>query len=676
MAEIDENDESKRASRASAEEHVVVLDGLRGVAVVLVLLFHFRTPGFEAGYLGVDVFFVVSGFVITRSIATSVQKKTFNFRDFYRRRALRLLPSLYAVLAVVLAATIVRGQTAHVLSVAETTVAAIAFAANAHLLMSVSYFAPAMETNRLLHTWSLAVEEQYYFLWPVVLVVLMRVRSRLRLIALIALTVGFAVLSERTVRVEPDAAFFLLPSRVFQLLTGALAALMPDDAVGRPRPRLASGVAGVGMLLASLVLLRQPTAFPGLHAVPPTVATALLILARDSQFVARPLRSALATGLGRISYPLYLVHWPIAAWLIEGNTIDVSPLTVGVLVLTSLLSALAVHHVIERPLRRLGKRGGRPANLALLGVGVAALALVAAAASVRAVAKGRIEDTSPKSSPPSGCVYVPSSLPYSMCRIGVSAERDRNKLDDNDYDVLLIGDSHAAHLLPGLRAMLSEQGKTGLFMTYIPNSSRTLLPVINVQSDAGGGAGVAALDASALQGLLADLHVTTVLLAGRWPVYFDGTPDFPAGFPAEYTGPGGDVPEQRDVIALGLIDTLELLNDQRVVVVGSPPYFRRDAEFCLSGEPFLDVVDADTPEQCQGLSFADQMALANPSEDALEVLSAEFGFPYVSLVRWQCARDRCDYFGADGSAYYVDDDHISPLQSHRIAEELLRPLIP
>ncbi len=654
----------------------MVLDGLRGVAVALVLLFHFRTPGFEAGYLGVDIFFVVSGFVITRNIAQLVGDGRFRFRDFYRRRVLRLLPSLYVMLAIVLVATVVGGKTAEVLSISETTIAAVAFVANAHLLLSVSYFAPAIETNGLLHTWSLAVEEQYYFLWPAALVLLLKLRPKQRIAAVIALTIGFVVLSERTVRVEPDAAFFLLPSRAFQLLSGALVALAPAGLFGQTKLRAASAVCGLVGLGASLVLLRHPTGFPGLHAVPPTVATALLILGRDSLVVRWPLSHPAATGLGKVSYPLYLVHWPIATWLIHGNAIDVSAITGALLALTSLASALAIHHAIERPLRSLGKRGGRPANLAFAGVLVAASGLVFAAAAVRTTAKEKTEHLLLAKEKFSGCKPIESKSVYPVCQIGAGVTATNKSTNSNDYDVVLIGDSHGAHLLPGLHQVLLDHGMRGLFLkTYIAESSRTLLPVIHVQSDAGGGAGLASIDPAEIQKLLGDLRVTTVLLAGRWPLYFSGTPDFPAGFPATYTGPAAPVDDQHDVIALGLLDTLELLGDQRVVVVGSPPYFRRDGEFCLSGEPFLEGADWNPVDRCGGLSFDDQMALANPSEDALEVLSAEFGFPYISVVRWQCARGQCDYFGEDGSPYYVDDDHLSIHQSTRVAEALLQPAI-
>ena len=431
------------------------VDGLRAVAIAAVVAYHAFPGAVRGGFTGVDVFFVISGFLISQIIWTRLDEGTFTLAWFYGRRALRLFPAL----ALVLAATLLTGRWLLLPDAYETlgkdVASAAAFISNLVLWQDAGYFTENAALRPLTHLWSLAVEEQFYLVFPLLLL-LTRRSWRLTGGVLVLLLVSSFAWSVHTAGSDAAQAFYLLPSRFWELLLGGvLAYVQLSGKVGR-WPRLARGASLVGFVLLPLAFL-GPTAsslFPGRWALAPTAAAVLIIGAGPSAFLNRRLLAATPVVLlGRISYPLYLWHFPLLVFArIQWGPSLSLPLTLAVVAVSTAL-AYATYRLVELPLRSLvAKRGWRPVVVAapLAAAGCAGIAVFLAAGL-----PGRLPVEIQR------LTTVPfdhrAAYRESRCFLqpwqGLRAFKPEC-VDAGDGRLLLLwGDSHAAHLYPGLKAV-------------------------------------------------------------------------------------------------------------------------------------------------------------------------------------------------------------------------------
>jgi peptidoglycan/LPS O-acetylase OafA/YrhL len=345
------------------------VDGLRAVAIVFVVLFHFHVPGFSGGFVGVDIFFVVSGYLITRNIVSGIALDRFTFLGFYARLARRILPSYLVVAAVVLLAGFVISPPEMFMETARSAAWATFFGSNILFWSQSGYFDASKYVKPLLHTWSLGIEEQFYLFWPLFLFAGLRfLGPRVTVILLIlgtcaSLALATAWLSATTVWIpvrgtviaKTTDVFFLLPYRLWELALGGLCAFAPDApqsslrAVGGWRSVI---VAGACIVVGYCVIEYQTDMiFPGPSAVPPVLAAATIILAgRETKFQTV---SSLAPVryLGQLSYTLYLVHWPVIVYwrLVTFEKPDIWA-TVALIALSITLAAL-LSKFVETPFR-------------------------------------------------------------------------------------------------------------------------------------------------------------------------------------------------------------------------------------------------------------------------------------------------------------------------------------
>ncbi|HET7495206.1 MAG TPA: acyltransferase family protein [Candidatus Limnocylindrales bacterium] len=374
------------------------LEGLRGVAILLVLLCHVRIPGADAGFVGVDVFFVLSGFLITGLLVDEHDRTgRIGLGSFYTRRARRILPAAGLVLATTLLAAPLVLSPLDFRRIADDGLAASLSLANVRYAVDATdYFAP-VDTSPMLHFWSLAVEEQFYLVWPILLLSVARIgRPRLAMATLaIAVLAGSFVLSAKLTDTSGAWAYFSLPTRAWQLTAGGLLAL-GAPLLGRVPHVVAAAVGwlGAALLGASLVAIGPTTAYPGLASLLPTVGAVALIASGGVVgspgwivFARAPLR-----WLGRISYSLYLWHWPI---LVLGSVAlglgvaadegggDGLAIRVGLALLAVAIAAVT-WRLVEEPLRR-GRvtRWGRARGVAL--AGATALTLVVGSTAIGVV---------------------------------------------------------------------------------------------------------------------------------------------------------------------------------------------------------------------------------------------------------------------------------------------------
>ena len=353
------------------------LEGLRAVAVVLVLLYHASVPGFAGGYVGVDVFFVLSGFLITGLLLRELRRTgTISLTSFYARRARRLLPAAALVLVVTMIASAAVLPPLRVPDVALDAAAASLYVSNMRFaLQATDYLQAEMAPSPLLHYWSLGVEEQFYIFWPALVLLVARGRAdAARRVAIMSLLVAIGSFGLSLWLTETNApwAFFSLPTRAWELGLGAFLAIGATQLSRIPaRPAAVLAWTGLAMVAASGVILSAETPFPGTAALLPTIGSALVIAGGFQQARYAPgrwLSMAVPRFLGRISYSLYLWHWPI---LILPAVAVGGPLpwwARGALVLVAIGLAAASQRWVEDPLRHGRGIGTLPRrNLAMAG---------------------------------------------------------------------------------------------------------------------------------------------------------------------------------------------------------------------------------------------------------------------------------------------------------------------
>jgi peptidoglycan/LPS O-acetylase OafA/YrhL len=344
------------------------IDGLRAIAVLAVVFYHVGL-GFPGGYVGVDVFFVISGYLITSLILRDLREGKFSMGDFWERRIRRILPALAACVLSVLIAGYFLLLPADLEALGASAVAQGLLIANIYFWRNTNYFGGDNEEKPLLHTWSLAVEEQFYLVFPILLVLLFRfprLRHSLVMIALVLVGISSSLpLSIWGVRHQPFATFFLLPTRAWELLLGSLIAALPAMAFlqSRIKRELASGL-GMAAILIPIFYYNQATPFPGLAALSPCLGAAITIWANHRADDARLLIPPTCIGgllswrpivfVGLISYSLYLWHWPLVVFVSYWRTQELETWMRWSIVAVSVAIAVASWHWVEKPFRNRG----------------------------------------------------------------------------------------------------------------------------------------------------------------------------------------------------------------------------------------------------------------------------------------------------------------------------------
>lgn len=334
------------------------IDGLRALAVLPVIFFHAGFAPFSGGFVGVDVFFVISGYLITSIILLEKDAGRFSLLRFYERRARRILPALFFVMLVCIPFAWAWMLPHQLKDFAQSLVATAVFLSNVFFYLETDYFNDFAETAPLLHTWTLAVEEQYYLLFPLLLLILWRFGRKATVATLaVAAVVSFAV-ADWASFAHPAAAFYLLPTRGWELLIGVLIAFYFRPVAGTPRKEfgpLASQVgslSGLALILYAVIAFGGDTPFPGRYALVPTLGAALIILfARPDTWVGRVLASTPFVGVGLISYSAYLWHQPLLAFA-RLHTLDGLPLGLALVLCAAVLPLSYISwRWVEKPAR-------------------------------------------------------------------------------------------------------------------------------------------------------------------------------------------------------------------------------------------------------------------------------------------------------------------------------------
>lgn len=444
------------------------IDGLRAVAVLSVILFHAGHTAFSGGFVGVDIFFVISGYLITNILYAELKAGSFNIWRFYEHRARRILPAIFVMLAACLPFAWYWLLPAELESFSKSLAAVAVFSSNFVFWRGTGYFETASELTPLMHTWSLAVEEQYYLLFPLFLLMAWRRGRRACLYLLLAAAVASFAAGQWGSFHKPQAAFYLLATRAWELLAGAILAVLFQQQMALAKPpalaRETLGIAGLLIILGSVLLYDRATPSPGLYTLVPVIGAMLVIgFGQADTLVGRLLSGRILVGIGLVSYSAYLWHQPLFAFARHRSMNEPSPVVMGLLVGATMVLAYASWKFVEGPFRdpaRINRR--QIINAGLFGsiffVSVGLIGIHQRGFEDRFDAKLTALFHPPKTDFESKCklsAFAGMAL-LKKCEFGAP---------DGGEVFVLYGDSHAQALFTELDAALTKKGVKGVFVT-------------------------------------------------------------------------------------------------------------------------------------------------------------------------------------------------------------------
>ena len=631
------------------------IDGLRAVAVLSVIAFHFDARLLPGGFIGVDIFFVISGFLITSILRREMEAGTFSFGAFYMRRIRRIAPAYFAMVAVTLVVGCFLLAPPDLEALGKSALWSSLSVPNIHFWRAVdtSYFAADNRQLPLLHLWSLGVEEQFYLLWPALLLAMIKL-PRAALLAVLAAFVAWSFQFAQT-KIGSDASFayYMLPPRAGELGVGALLALVPsihgkrDGGIGH---ELLS-IAGLALIAGSLFLLDGKSDFPGTNALYPCVGAALLILAgtRRQCSTTAFLRSSPLVWIGLVSYSLYLWHWPVLAFIryFQPSPGPVTLAGAGVLILAL---SVASYYGVERPFRNIDMpRRRQPVLLYALPVAVLVSASFAAILLPERIgvigdrlAYARAERnlktyTAPAFEYRYNCqlsTFDPGVLTRPECvhgKAGAGATR-----------ALLWGDSHAAHYI-GVVATLAERDGFAL-----RNASLSTCPPILGSKNVYGAGEYRSHCAAFLSYMASSIDdYQTVYLGAQWRVHFQN-PDF-----------AGD-----------LENTLNTLvsRGKTVILLGQAPEFPSYDRNCELRNLRRSVVD------CGALARHRDQGIGEHNLRLRQMAARIRGVRYMDVHGVLCSRGTCSPY-LDGRPVYFDHSHLSMDGSWVVGKHMWTPSV-
>ena len=585
------------------------IDGLRALAVLLVIANHVAPSRLTGGFVGVDVFFVISGFLITRMIDSAMHAGRFSYVEFLWRRCRRILPALFVVLVATLIAGVCVLTGPELASLAEHVAVGSLSGSNLLLWSEVGYFDASATIKPLLHLWSLGIEEQFYIVWPLLLIVL-PLNRRTRLLSVGALVAVSLMISENLAYSDPAQGFYMLHSRAWELGVGgliALAAPMVPSSWTLPATldvtaRSFLSVLGAAMIGTSALLFDSTTSWPGISALVPVLGTALVIVAGPTAAINRAVLSRRPVQwLGQRSYAFYLWHWPPIAFLHilaqERNASgEMVQLSAALMMIPALALAHATLHCVELPVRELATRIEARSrifarHLLPFGVAIACLAITShtvmhshglptryGSAGLDAIAT--LRDASPDS--------ITAYDKYAVrCRLADKGNATWCwRIPGHGKGIAVFGDSHAEVIFAGLADLHSERP---LFLT----GRKGCAPILQLEPIADRLAEICRKSAQLAQAAIrGDTSIGTVLLVSRGPAYVAGV-----GFGVDTQRPVVPVTRRTassDSLVLerafeaGLERSIDdfIAAGKRVILVVGVPEIGFMPEECLIGRPF------------------------------------------------------------------------------------------
>jgi peptidoglycan/LPS O-acetylase OafA/YrhL len=641
------------------------IDGLRAIAILAVLGFHGFRNILPGGFVGVDIFFVISGYLISGIVLRAVRRDSFSFADFYARRIRRLFPAL----GLVLAATCLAGWYLllpdEFVRLGKEVAAGAGFVANVSFWKESGYFDAASNLKPLLHLWSLGVEEQFYLVWPLMLLLAVRLKINPLMICMAVLLASF-VLNVTEVHRHEAATFYLITTRFWELALGGVYACWESinigrtAAAGRGEPGGAGGgvgpwieitaAAGLVLLIGSIAGLDSRLVYPGWWALGPTLGSIAIIAAGPEAWINRRLLSVRPmVFVGLISYPLYLWHWPLLSlYAIVAPDHESAPVTVGLLVVAVVLAWLTYRY-LELPLRSPHAPGSSPPRFPV--------PLFAAVALIGTLGFLAYRGTIPPRSGGYGLERImaaTNSLAFPGPRLEVSSPGGLLRQGSNAKTVLFIGDSFVEQYYPRIDWLLEAHPGSAESVVFATSGGCPPIPGV-IESHH---PGCRELLAKALR-YASDPDVDSVVIGADWGAYFLA---FDARYDYRFDGPvskslelGTDGAERAFAALQSMIETFRNSGKRVWLILPSPDDAamnpRKLIESRFGADSFRvrrSVVPVET-----------LMRSVRPIDAKLREIGAVTGARIIEPVDFLCDSN-CAALDADGLPVYRDDGHLNP----------------
>jgi peptidoglycan/LPS O-acetylase OafA/YrhL len=628
------------------------IDGLRALAVIAVILFHSGIPGFGGGYVGVDVFFVISGFLITQLLEGAREESASRtLATFYVRRMRRILPALLVTCLVTAIVAVALFTPDELVNVGKYLAATPVLLSNvATWTERRGYFAPDVRLLPLSHLWSISVEEQFYLIYPLLLIAITRYRLPYRRLTLVVLASVSLALCVWASHYKPAANYFFAPTRAWELLLGATLAIGGTPRIGH---RIATECLAIASLLGIAIVVHlytEETPYPGTAAILPCLGTAVLLATGSSPrpaLVNRMLSWPPLVFVGLISYSLYLWHQPLLVFVNYYHIAPLTPAATAVPLAATLLLAIASWRLIERPVRARVIMKSTRTLLVGLGVGSAGILLT-----------GLVLWSSnglPQRFPPEtrglmvSMIATPDLVP---CVEEVSLEQvSAGKVcnygpGDTSPKVLVWGDSHALALMPAIKALAKAHGMHAYFVAKY-NCLPLLASPSPTRIDAAADRYRCATFNAAVAEAIARLEPALIILDGAWAV--------------------GEPPPHGPDIADGIEQTVNRVGDhsRTICVVLAVPQLKYAVSHAL-----LVARRRHIPDDFLGLSRADALAQHRDMEDDVRAIAQRSsGLKVVDPKDALCPAEFCLY-KADDQSLYFDDSHLSVYGALYVAHTL------
>ncbi|WP_108818504.1 acyltransferase family protein [Pseudovibrio sp. Alg231-02] len=646
------------------------IEGLRGLAVLLVVLFHFKLFGLQGGFIGVDIFFVISGFLMTKIITSDQFEWSWNgVGKYYKKRFWRIAPAYYVTLIAIAVLFLAYPYELHIYDFRTSFLTASFFAYNIHAPSGAGYFEVSAYEKPLLHLWSLGVEVQFYILWPLILLIVRNKTFLTKLLSILFIVLLSFIASVVLSIHDPDVAYFSIPTRLWQFGAGGIAAVL----LTRKAPELSHSVAAL-LTCACLLTLFGSAVFapqnywPSFPALLPVAATAILLWLGNMKtkfsqwsFSAPPVRF-----IGKISYSLYLVHWPVVVWLhlqAKGEPHFLESL-IGLFACIAL--GCLLYWFIEKPFRTLGRK--KPRLSQILGLASFGILFLSSAEVIR-------NDQLLQN-------FIPTNA------LEVTLHQKQNSAFEKDYcrnrgtrysyicavgaegvapSLLVWGDSHARALGIGLSAELKNHNKRALVLQTVgcpPYLSRPKKSDSDCRN----------YTAEAVAGYLEkNPTITTVLMASRWMYSLR-----PESLTRKYheTPILEDGPSNLPKQLMHLEQSIQFLGrqGQKIILATQAPEITADHKLKTCRNAFIYQPPSVFRKHCW-INSEDRIEEQYQRDQLLRLVSQKYD--YVELADLKsifCNEEQCEIAGKDGF-YLHDHDHLTTAGSAKVVREVLLPLM-
>lgn len=596
------------------------INGLRAIAVVCVVLFHFNVNGLQGGFAGVDIFFVISGFLMTGIAIQKVDNK--RLLDFYLARIVRIVPSLTILIAVIMIYGFFKLSSSEYETLSKNALSSMLFFSNYYYAAHSSYFDASATTNYLLHTWSLSVEWQFYIIYPLIILLIKFTKKPIFPFIIFLFTASFCISMLGGIGSKDDL-FYSLPTRTWEMLAGGLV-FLTQKKYEKLRFKYLYSYAGIALIFLSIIFIGKGDSWPSMLTIIPVAGTCLLIISNNqSSFITS---NALMQYIGSVSYSLYLWHWPIVAYMYKNRIpFDFINITTGIS--ASVLLGSISYYLIENNFRNKEKiKSLKPLYFT-------ALVIVCFASytkglsfrfsdSLREVVEFRMDNSKWR---PDTCFLNPKQdyKEFSRCS---------DQMDSNS--IVIWGDSHAAHLMPGIMKELSDKGN------IVQRTASLCGPLIGmVKNDRPHCENINANIAAEIS----EKKPKAVVLSGLWSFY-----------------------PIKNYLKVTL-DYLEKSGIENIYVIGPFPFWK---------EPLVNIIEKNGISQggYTSYSFLDNTKHLESDDTFIRSLTGRYAnVHYISPMSMLCDTSQCKSIVVSGHKSYpiqYDFAHMSPEGSEFFAKYL------